>query len=104
MLCISNNGSVFIFKKKSLKFPDEKDDEIAPEIEWTVLSVINDIHISILERSKELFLFDPTFEYYFNFQYNMDCFVIYKVLDMTVKKRSSEIHKKIDIKFFSIEH
>ena len=104
MLCISNSGSVFIFKKKALKQADEKDDENVPEIEWSVLSVINDIHISILERSKEMFIFDPEFRYYFNFQYNKSCFVVYKVLDLAIFKRASEIHKKIDVKFFSIEH
>jgi hypothetical protein len=104
MLVISNNGSVFIFKKKGFVKLDEKDDEVVPEIEWDVHSVINDIHNSILHRSQELFLFDPTFEYYFNFQYNMKCWVIYRVLDLNLAHKSSEIHKKLDIKFFSIEH
>lgn len=65
--------------------------------------MINDIHSSILQRSKELFLFDPTFEYYFNIQFNMDSFVIFKVLDMRDKGRSSDVRKKIDTKFFNIK-
>jgi hypothetical protein len=102
MMCKSNNGSVFIYKKKNLKMPDEHDDENVPEMEWVVHSVINDIHSSILFRSRELFLFDPNFEYYFNISYNSESFVVYKVLDIIETGRCSELHKKIDTKFFNI--
>lgn len=103
MLCITRNGSVYIFKKLRLKKADDDDEDNVPEMIWRVQSVINDIHSSILERSRELFIFDPTFEFYFNVMFNSSSFVIYRVCDMQQKGKSSEIFTKIDTKFFSIE-
>jgi hypothetical protein len=104
MLCITRNGSVYIFKKSRDKKPDDDDEDKVPERLWRVQSVINDIHNSILERSNELFIFDPTFEFYFNVMFNSSSFVIYRVCDKQHhKNRSSEVFKKIDTKFFSIE-
>ena len=53
MLCITRNGSVYIFKKSRDKKPDDDDEDKVPERLWRVQSVINDIHNSILERSNE---------------------------------------------------
>lgn len=69
-------------------------------MKWRVLHVINDFHGSILKRSRELFLFDPKFEYYFNVQYNVNSFVVYKLNEAS---RLPTVHKRIDPRFFNIE-
>ena len=79
MLVITQTESVIIFKKQELIEPDEADLERVHEMKWKVLHVISDIHGSILKRSRELFLFDPSFVYYFNVQYNVNSFVIFKL-------------------------